>query len=107
MTNLRMRLASTLAMMMGALGSPGQSFVDRPDPRGPAPKAVTGWQFWPRTQRRSKLDIDRDPYEPTYNMGRNAEKRARRALERSIRADLVAAAGGRYRVPKHRFSLVR
>lgn len=78
MTNLRMRLASTLAMMMGALGSPGQSFVDRPD-----------------------------PYEPTYNMGRNAEKRARRALERSIRADLVAAAGGRYRVPKHRFSLVR
>lgn len=95
MTTTRMRLASTLAMMLGALAgneTMPNAFNTRPDPRGPAPRNQSGFNAWASGSS------------GTYNRGRNAQKRARRALERQLRADEVAFAGGRYRVPKHRLA---
>lgn len=103
--NLRMRMASTLAMMLGALsGSSEIPFDPTPASRGPMRKRERGTLFWPRSpRRRGQLDSNA-PAEGTYNVGINAQKRARRALERHLRAEAVAAAGGKH-LPKHRSAL--
>lgn len=96
----RMRIATTLAMMLGALAGNDHlpSFNDRPDPRGPRPKTENGRTFWPK---RSKQGWPGGTAPGTYNAGRNAQKRARRRLERHLRADAVARSGGVH-TPKHR-----
>lgn len=102
MTTTRMRIASTLAMMLGALAgneTMPSAFDARPRSGGPAPRNQHGNTFWPR--RGSLRDVNSG--EGTYNIGSNAHKRARRRLERHLRADAVAAAGGR-KVPKHRLA---